>query len=81
MTALPTLPREWTQRPEASATAYPLHLVPALRELGHGEGDFSVAERASQETLAIPLYPEMTEEQVDFVASSLCDVMTSSSRA
>lgn len=50
---------------------YPLHLLPALSNLGHKEGDFPVAESAAQRTLAIPIYPEMTSAQVDRVVSAL----------
>jgi dTDP-4-amino-4,6-dideoxygalactose transaminase len=44
---------------EISSAAYyetPLHLQPALRDLGHGEGDFPETERASRENLALPLW-------------------------
>ena len=34
----------------------PLHLQPALRFLGHAEGDFPETERASRENLALPLW-------------------------
>jgi dTDP-4-amino-4,6-dideoxygalactose transaminase len=49
----------------ASAVYYPqpVHLSGPCRSLGHREGDFPVSEAACRETLAIPLYPEMTEEQ------------------
>lgn len=45
----------------------PLHLAEPCRELGYVEGDFPITEKASRETLAIPIYPEMTAEQIDFV--------------
>jgi dTDP-4-amino-4,6-dideoxygalactose transaminase len=46
----------------ASAVYYPqpLHLLEPCRPLGHREGSFPIAEQASQETLALPLYPEMS---------------------
>jgi dTDP-4-amino-4,6-dideoxygalactose transaminase len=45
----------------------PLHLQPALRHLGHTEGDFPVTERASKRVLSLPLFPELTEEQQRYV--------------
>ncbi len=50
---------------------YPLHLVPAWSELSDRAGDFPMAERAADRSLAIPLYPEMTEPQLDYVADAL----------
>ena len=45
----------------------PLHLAEPCKALGYKEGDFPVAERASAETVAIPVYPEMTAEQIEYV--------------
>ena len=45
----------------------PLHLAEPCRELGYVEGDFPITEKASRETLAIPLYPEMSAAQIDYV--------------
>ncbi len=42
----------------------PLHLQPAFSDLGYREGDFPVAERLAKEILSIPIYPEMTDDQV-----------------
>lgn len=50
---------------------YPLHLVPAWKGLDDKAGDFPVAERAADRCLAIPLSPDMTQEQLDYVASTL----------
>lgn len=49
----------------------PLHQVEPYRHFGYGHGTFPEAERAAQETLAIPIYPEMTEDQIEAVASGV----------
>jgi dTDP-4-amino-4,6-dideoxygalactose transaminase len=49
----------------------PLHLQPALRYLGHSEGDFPETEKASREDLCLPLWAGITEEQQAEVVSVL----------
>ncbi len=46
----------------------PLHLQKALSFLGHKEGDFPLAERASREALSLPMYPELEEASIEKVA-------------
>ena len=45
----------------------PLHLQKALADLGHQDGDFPVAEKAGRECLSLPIYPELTETQIQRV--------------
>jgi dTDP-4-amino-4,6-dideoxygalactose transaminase len=53
----------------------PLHLQPAYQELGYKKGDFPVAEKASDEVLSLPMFPHMTNEQVEYVASCLIELV------
>ncbi len=50
---------------------HPLHLVPAFAELGYGRGDFPVCEQVCDELLSLPLFPEMREDQVDYVVEAV----------
>jgi dTDP-4-amino-4,6-dideoxygalactose transaminase len=49
----------------------PVHLSEAYAWLGHGEGDFPVAERLAAESLSLPLYPGITETQIDAVVRAV----------
>ena len=49
----------------------PLHLQKVYKNLGYKEGDMPVAEYLSHRTFAIPVYPELTKEQVDYVIDSI----------
>jgi dTDP-4-amino-4,6-dideoxygalactose transaminase len=51
----------------------PLHLQEAYAELGHRRGDFPVAEQIADEQLSLPIYPEMTDDDVDTVAAAISD--------
>ena len=49
----------------------PAHRQPAYHHLGYAEGQFPCAERACREALSLPLYPELTEDELRYVAAAV----------
>lgn len=49
----------------------PLHLQPACSDLGYHIGSLEVTEKAAKKIISLPIFPELTSEQVDYVAESV----------
>ncbi len=63
------------QRGIGAAVYYPLclHLQPCFSEFGGQQGDFVVAEQASREVLALPVFPELTGDELQEVVDSIAE--------
>jgi dTDP-4-amino-4,6-dideoxygalactose transaminase len=48
-----------------------MHLQECFQHLGYKQGDLPESEKASKEVLAIPIYPELTDEMKDYVAETI----------
>ena len=59
----------------------PAHLQPAYAALGHREGDFPEAERQARRVLSLPMFAELTEQQLGYVADALSDFCAEASAA
>lgn len=57
----------------ATAIHYPipLHLQPSFRYLGYTEGDFPVSEKCGKEVLSLPLYPELSPDDIELICSEV----------
>jgi dTDP-4-amino-4,6-dideoxygalactose transaminase len=49
----------------------PLHLQPCFKYLGHKRGDFPVTEGLAQKGLSLPMFPELTNAQIEYVATTI----------
>lgn len=54
----------------------PLHLQEALKILGYKEGSFPEAERAAREVLALPIFPELREDEQQTVAGAIAEFLS-----
>jgi len=53
---------------------FPVHLLPAYADLGYRAGQFPHSERAANEVLSLPMFPELTVDQTNTVARAVLDL-------
>ncbi len=53
----------------------PMHLQECFKGLGYKEGDFPEAERCAKEVMALPIYPELTDEMKDYVTDTILEFL------
>ena len=56
----------------------PCHLQPGFQFLGYREGDFPIAEKLSREVVSLPMFPGLSDRQIDRVTNSLADAIAQS---
>jgi dTDP-4-amino-4,6-dideoxygalactose transaminase len=54
----------------------PLHMQEALKCLGYSEGAFPESERAAREVLALPIFPEIREDEQQTVVNAIAEFLS-----
>ena len=85
---LRTINRDWLRKrlaAEGITTAVhyptPVPLQPAYAQLGYKRGDFPIAERVTQSCLSLPIFPELTDEQICHTVRTLCRLLDEPGRS
>jgi dTDP-4-amino-4,6-dideoxygalactose transaminase len=53
----------------------PIHLQPFYKDLGYKEGDFPITELYAKQCLSLPMYPELTDAQIEYVVEAIKSFM------
>jgi dTDP-4-amino-4,6-dideoxygalactose transaminase len=54
----------------------PIHLTEAYKFMGLGKGSFPAAEKCAEEFLSLPMYPELSEEQIEYVCAAIKSLLS-----
>jgi len=74
--------QDWLKQKKIETEIYypvPMHLQECFSYLGHKVGAFPESERAANETLALPIYPELSADQINYVVDSIRDFASADS--
>ncbi len=55
----------------------PLHLQPCFKHLGYKKGDFPVTEKLAKHGLSLPMYPELNDEQIEYIGTTITNFFNS----
>ena len=74
---MPRSPKQLAERGVATAIHYPtlVPFQPAYAHLGYRRGHFPVAEGVAGRCMSLPMYPELSDQQLEYVAQSLQDCL------
>jgi len=61
--------------PTAVHYPMPLHMQECFKYLGYKKGDFPLAERVSEEVMSLPMNPYLSDEEIEYISSTLKDIV------